>query len=93
MRTKDEALRALRPIPPKELSEVQKQAMLKMQVAVEEFAHEIFSNVPECADRTAAVRKLVECKMTCIQAITHTGFEKPETKESTDVKENDKKAS
>lgn len=75
MRTTDEALKALRPIDPKFIGEVQKQAMLRLQVAVEEFTHALFENVPESADRTAAVRKLLECKMTCIQAITHTGFE------------------
>ena len=84
MRTKEDALAALRPVGEKGLTEVQKQAMLRLQVAVEEFNHAIFDNVPECADRTAAVRHLLDCKMTCVQAITHTGFEKPQTKEKKD---------
>ena len=50
MRTKEDALAALRPVGEKGLTEVQKQAMLRLQVAVEEFNHAIFDNVPECAD-------------------------------------------
>ena len=79
MRTKDEGLKALRAVDPKFIGEVQKQAMLRLQVAVEEFAYAVYDNVPDSADRTAAMRKLLECKFTCVQAITHE--EKPvETK-------------
>lgn len=88
MRTKEDALKALRAVDAKTITEVQKQAMLKFQISVEDFTHDLFENVPECADRTAAFRKLLECKMTCIQAITHTGFDKP--KEAKNGKEEDK---
>lgn len=71
MRTKEEGLTALRTVDAKFISETQKQAMLILQASVEELVHAIFDNVPEGADRTSAVRKLLECKMTCVQAITH----------------------
>jgi len=37
------------------------------------FAHTILENVPECADRTAALRKLRECVMTANAAIALDG--------------------
>ena len=92
MRTKEDALVALRPVDGKALTEVQKQAMLRFQVGVEEFAHALFENVPECADRTAAVRKLLELKFTCVQAITHTGFDAPHPEKKNVEKENAQKS-
>lgn len=86
MRTKEDALKYMRSIEPKFLTEVQKQAMLRLQIGVEEFLHAIFDNVPDSAERTVAVRKLLECKMNCNQAITHTGFE-PAVKETKNAKE------
>lgn len=71
MRTKEEGLTALRAVDPKFIGEVQKQAMLRFQVGVEEFAHALYDNVPDGADRTCAMRHLLDCKMTAIQAITH----------------------
>lgn len=85
MRTNQEALFALRPVGDK-LSEIQKQALLRFQVALEDFTHAFYDNVPDCADRSAAARKLLELKMTAVQAITHTGFE-PKTKEKKNVEE------
>lgn len=33
----------------------------------------IIENVPPCADRSAAIRKLRDCRMDCNSAITHDG--------------------
>lgn len=82
MRSREEVLDAIRPRDPKFLSEVQKQALLRIQLAFEELATSIIDDVPESADRTVACRKLLECKRDCVQAITHTGFQ---PKEKTDA--------
>lgn len=39
-----------------------------------EQAKKIISHVPRCADRSAALRKLLEAKMTCVQAIAKGGL-------------------
>lgn len=80
MKTREEVVHAFTPVNPKEISPVQQQAILIMQTEHVDLATTIFKDVPECADRTVALRKLLECKMYCIQAITHTGFFKPDTK-------------
>lgn len=87
MKTKDELLVQLRPTDAKKFSAVQNQALMKWQIAVEDFCHELFENVPECADRTVAARKLLELKFYGVQAITHVGFEKKK-----EVKKSEEKA-
>lgn len=47
------------------------QRILRLEIAFRELASEVFDLVPESADRTAALRKLLESKMTCVQAISH----------------------
>lgn len=39
-----------------------------------EMARTILTNVPRCAHRTAALRKLLEAKMTCVDAIAKGGL-------------------
>lgn len=39
-----------------------------------EMAKTILTNVPRCADRSAALRSLRECKMMCIEAIAKGGL-------------------
>lgn len=74
MRTREEVKRAFQPIEGKP-SLVQSQAIMKITAAYQDLADQVMVDVPECADRTAAVRKLLESKFTAIQAITHTGYE------------------
>jgi hypothetical protein len=74
MRTPEDVTRAFTPVPGKELSEQQTQGIMLVQNAFLELASTIMIDVPECADRTAALRKLLEAKFTCVQAITHTGY-------------------
>lgn len=69
MRNREEVVHAFTPNP--KLNEIQKQALLRTEMAFKELATEVVDLVPECADRTAALRKLLEAKMTCVQAITH----------------------
>ncbi len=45
--------------------------LLKLQNAFIEMATDIADLVPECPDRTASLRKLLECKFTAVQALTH----------------------
>lgn len=49
----------------------QQQRVLKIQVAAQVFAEEIFDLVPECADRTHAMRLALDAKFWATQAITH----------------------
>lgn len=69
MRTKEEVVHAFTPVG--KLDVVTEQKLLKMQTLFKEAAAEILDLVPESADRTAALRKLLEAKMTCVQALTH----------------------
>lgn len=69
MRTKEEAVKAIQPAP--KLSPSQQQRMLNIQKRFEDITEEIFENVPDCADRTSGMRKLLDAKMTLVHAITH----------------------
>jgi len=69
MRTLDEALYAMRPVG--KLNQVSQQALLHIENSFIELTRDIFRHVPECADRTSALRKLLEAKMMCSQAISH----------------------
>lgn len=69
MRTKAEVKHAF--TPSAKLSEVQQSALLKTQMLFQNTADELMDLVPDSADRTAGMRKLLEAKMTFTQAITH----------------------
>jgi len=45
----------------------------EVRAALEEAARVIIINVPECADRTVALRKIREARMDANSAITHRG--------------------
>lgn len=45
----------------------------KIRKALGEALMIIIENVPPCADRSAAIRKLRDCRMDCNSAITHDG--------------------
>lgn len=62
------------------------QRLLHMEIGFRELAQQVVEMVPECADRTAALRKLLESKMTCVQAISHY---KTEPQSAAKEKEND----
>ncbi len=83
MRTREEVIHAFTPVGAK-LDEVQRMALLKTENAFKDLATDLIDFLPECADRTAALRKLLEAKMTCTQAITHA----VKSKENQNVKEN-----
>ena len=79
MRTKDEVKYAFTPVG--KLDQAQKMRMMKIEKAFIELGTDIIDLVPECADRTSALRKLMEAKFTATQAITHyTPVEKPAAK-------------
>lgn len=50
---------------------VERQAILNVEKAYEELALTILNQTPDCPDRTAALRKLLESKWTCTHAISH----------------------
>lgn len=72
MRTVEDVKKAFHPIPSKEMTEVKKASIQRVEFAFENLVTELLDLVPECADRTAAFRKCLEAKFTAIQAITHT---------------------
>lgn len=45
--------------------------VLRTEIAFKDLALEMMQLLPESADRTAALRKLLETKHACVQAITH----------------------
>lgn len=71
MQTTEEIKRAFHPIPSKEMTEVMKACIQKAEIKFVDLCEELLQIVPPCADRTAAFRKIMEAKFTCIQAITH----------------------
>lgn len=46
---------------------------LEVRIALGNALAVIVENVPPCPDRSAAIRKLRECRMDCNSAITHDG--------------------
>ena len=71
MRTKEEVVKAFTPISNTEFTNVKRQKVTLLQQACIDFAATLIDLVPDSADRTASMRKLMEIKMTCTQAITH----------------------
>lgn len=69
MRTKDEIKFQFNPVG--NLDTVSQQKLLNVTRAMEDAATELFDNVPECADRTHALRLMLDAKMWAIQAISH----------------------
>ena len=69
MRTKKEVIHAFNAVT--KLSEGQKMCMQKLTKAYEDMATDIIEYCPDSADRTSAIRKLLDSKNTAIQAITH----------------------
>ncbi len=78
MRTVQEIEHAFTPVG--KLDEPTKSAMLKLQTSFLELATDIEHLVPECPDRTASLRKLLEAKFTAVQALTHYKPEKVDKK-------------
>lgn len=69
MRTREEIIHAFTPAG--NLKSEQQIRVMKVSNAFKDMALEIESLVPDCPDKTAALRKLLESKFTCVQAITH----------------------
>jgi hypothetical protein len=78
MRTQEEVSKAFEPN--EQLSAPQKFHLMAMTKSFQELASEIVQNVPESADRTAALRKLLEAKFSVMHAISHGSYAVPETK-------------
>lgn len=70
-KTQEDVKKAFHPIPSKELTEEMKARITRIEYAMVELATEVLDLVPESADRSAALRKILEAKFTCVQAITH----------------------
>lgn len=66
--------------PQGKLEPVATNKLLKIETAFKDLATDIIDLVPECAHRTAALRKLLEAKMTCSQAISHPPVQPQEPK-------------
>lgn len=69
MRTLEEATAAFKPVT--NLGDDQRGALTIIESQFLNLVEHVFSEVPATADRAAAVRKLLEAKWTCVQAITH----------------------
>lgn len=69
MRTKKEVEHAFTPV--KTLTQSQQQMIYLLQKAQTDNALEVMELVPDCADRTAGMRLLLQAKQIFIQAITH----------------------
>ncbi len=69
MRTREEVIHAFTPVG--KLTQSQQHCLFLLQKKATDFATDIIDLVPSCADRTAALRLLLQAKQTCIQAITH----------------------
>lgn len=69
MRTAEEAKFAFTPVGKLGVTTTHK--ILKIENEFRDLALSVVDLVPESADRTAALRKLLEAKMTCVQAISH----------------------
>lgn len=78
MRTIDEIKHAFQPVG-KNLDQGQTHKILKIQSALQLAAEEILDLVPECADRTHAMRLVLDAKFWCTQAISHFQLPKPVT--------------
>lgn len=70
MRTIEEIKHAFQPVG-KNLDQGQSHRILKVQAALQLAAEEILDLVPECADRTHAMRQVLDAKFWCTQAISH----------------------
>jgi hypothetical protein len=75
MRTKDEVMKYFTPVG--KLDPGAQQRMLRTEIAYRELATEMYDLLPDGPDKTAALRKLHESKMTCVQAITHAQVSAP----------------
>lgn len=67
------------PISNSELTEVKRACIEKVQRALADVAHEVLEYVPKSSHRSTALRKILEAKFDCVQAITHVN---PEIKEA-----------
>lgn len=57
-----------------QLNEGQVAAVKAVEDLFVDTAKKVIAHVPNCADRSAALRKLLEAKMTCVQAIAKGGL-------------------
>lgn len=69
MRSSEDVKFAFTPVG--KLSERQKMVMLKLENNAKDLATDILEFVPDSADRTHALRLLLDVKFWCTQAITH----------------------
>lgn len=79
MRTREEIIHAFTPVG--NLKSEEQIRVMKVSNAFKDMALEVADLVPDCADKTAALRKLLEAKFTCVQAITHQRPPAPPAKE------------
>lgn len=83
MRTMSEAMDAFSP---NKCDQTQQQRILHIENSCKELLKDIYDMVPESADRTAGVRKLLEAKMTFVQAISHPPKEEQQSNAKADQK-------
>ncbi len=69
MRTKEEIAFAFTPVV--KLGVTQQQLLLRTQILFKDTATELADLIPDSADKTDAMRKLLEAKFMFIQALTH----------------------
>lgn len=69
MQTKDDVIQAFMPV--QKLDEGQKMRLLHLENTFKEAATDIIEYVPECPDRTVALRGLLSAKFLAVQALTH----------------------
>lgn len=68
------------------LDQGQTMRLLKLEKAFQSMAEDIFDLVPECPDRTAGLRLLLQAKWTFCHAVTHSGLTAPPPLEKKNVK-------
>lgn len=73
MKTVDDLKHAFQPVSPNSMDAGQRQRLMTLQNRAQEFAEDILDLVPDCADRTHALRLVLDSKFWGVQAITHHG--------------------
>lgn len=69
MNTIEQLKFAFQPVP--RLDPGQTQRVMKIAIAAQVLAEELLDLAPECADRTHAIRLILDAKFWAVQAITH----------------------
>jgi hypothetical protein len=79
--------------PADKLDQVQRQKIMKLEVAFKDLVSEVCDMVPDINHRSSAIRSLLDAKFYCTHAITHTKLKPTEKEKIQDGEENSEKSS